>query len=81
MGTSAVTVRPSAQSVHFTDSDLVVELVDGRSVSLPLGWFPRLSSATPQQLENYEIRVDGEAIHWPDLKENVSMSGLLRGAH
>jgi hypothetical protein len=81
MGTSAVAIHALAQSVRFTDSDLIVELIDGRSVSLPLVWFPRLSSATPQQLENFEIRADGEGIHWPDLNENVSVAGLLRGAH
>jgi hypothetical protein len=81
MSTSAVEVHPLAQSVRFTDSDLVVELVDGRTVSVPLVWFPRLSRATPEQLENFEILADGEGIHWPDIDEDLSVAGLLRGDH
>lgn len=81
MSTSAVEVHPLAQSIRFTDSDLVVELVDGRTVSVPLVWFPRLSKATPEQLENFEILADGEGIHWPDIDEDLSVAGLLRGDH
>jgi hypothetical protein len=81
MSTSAVEVRPQAQNVRFTESDLVVELVDGRTVSVPFIWFPRLSGATPQQLENFEIISDGEGIHWPDLDEDLSVAGLLLGSH
>lgn len=81
MSTSAVEVRPQAQNVRFTDSDLVVELVDGRTVSVPFVWFPRLSRATPEQLENFEIIADGEGIHWPDLDEDLSVAGLLLGSH
>ena len=81
MSTSVVDVHPLAQSIRFTDSDLVVELVDGRTVSVPLVWFPRLSKATPEQLENFEILADGEGIHWPDIDEDLSVAGLLRGDH
>ena len=81
MSTSAVEVHPLAQSIRFTDSDLVVELVDGRTVSVPLVWFPRLSKATPQQLENFEILADRQGIHWPDIDEDLSVAGLLRGDH
>jgi hypothetical protein len=81
MSTSAVEVHPQALSVRFTDSDLVVELVDGRTVSVPFVWFPRLSRATPKQLENFEIIADGEGIHWPDLDEDLSVAGLLLGSH
>jgi len=81
MSTSAVEVHPLAQNVSFTDSELVVELVDGRTVSVPLVWFPRLTDATRQQLENFEILADGEGIHWPDLDEDLSIAGLLRGTH
>jgi len=81
MSTSAVEVHPLAQSVSFTDSELVVELIDGRTVSVPLVWFPRLTNATREQLENFEILADGEGIHWPDLDEDLSVAGLLRGTH
>ena len=81
MSTSVVDVHPLAQSIRFTDSDLVVELVDGRTVSVPLVWFPRLSKSTPEQLENFEILADGEGIHWPDIDEDLSVAGLLRGDH
>jgi len=76
-----IEVHPLAQQVSFTDSDMVVALVDGRTVSVPIIWFPRLASASRQQLENYEILADGEGIHWPDVDEDLSVSGLLRGTH
>lgn len=81
MSTSAVENHPQAQNVRITDSDLIVELVDGRTVSVPFVWFPRLSRATPEQLANFEIIADGEGIHWPDLDEDLSVAGLLRGSH
>lgn len=80
MSTSAVETRPLAQSVRFTGSDLIVELVDGRTLSVPLVWFPALSGATPEQLANCEIIADGEGIHWPDVDEDLSVAGLLRGS-
>lgn len=81
MSTLAVKMRPLAQSVKFTDDDLIVSLVDGRKVTVPLVWFPRLSKASKNQLENYELLGDGEGIHWPEIDENLSVSGLLRGDH
>ena len=81
MSTSAVEVHPLAQNVTFTGSDLVVDLVDGRRVSVPLEWFPRLANATREQLEKFEILADGEGIHWPDVDEDLSVAGLLRGEH
>jgi len=79
MSTPAVEVNPLAQNVSFTENDLVIELVDGRTVTVPLVWFPNLSNATPQQLNNFELLGDGEGIHWPDIDEDLSVSGLLRG--
>ena len=79
MSTPAVEVNPLAQNVSFTENDLVIELVDGRTVTVPLVWFPNLSNATPQQLNNFELLGDGERIHWPDIDEDLSVSGLLRG--
>lgn len=81
MSTSAVELHPLAESVSFTDSDLLVELIDGRKISVPLEWFPRLAGATREQLENFEILADGEGIHWPDVDEDLSVAGLLRGEH
>ena len=81
MSTSAVEEHPRAHSIRFTENDLVVELVDGRTITVPFIWFPRLSRAGRDQLENAEIIADGEGIHWPDLDEDLSVGGLLRGSH
>ena len=70
-----------AESVEFTDNDMVVFLVDGRKVIIPIGWFPRLANATKSQLENYELLGDGEGVHWPEIDEDLSVAGLLRGSH
>lgn len=70
-----------AREVRFTENDLVVFLVDGRTVSVPLSWFPRLANASREQLLNYQLLGDGEGIHWPELDEDISVSGLLRGVH
>ena len=80
MSTLAVETHPIAQDVEFTEDDLVVVLVDGRKVSVPLVWFPRLEKATKDQLENYELLGDGEGIHWPELDEDISVAGLLWGS-
>ncbi len=81
MSTLAVDVKPFAQSVSFTEDDLTVVLADGRTIIVPLIWFHRLAEANLEQLENYELLGDGEGIHWPDLDEDISVDGLLRGAH
>ncbi|GAJ00574.1 unnamed protein product [marine sediment metagenome] len=81
MSILAVELHPLAQNVEFTEDDLIVSLIDGRKVIVPLIWFPRLSNATKEQLENYEILGDGEGIHWPDIDEDLSVEGLLRGTH
>ncbi|OGI67732.1 MAG: hypothetical protein A2W18_15355 [Candidatus Muproteobacteria bacterium RBG_16_60_9] len=81
MSTSPIEVHPIAQSVDFTDDDLVVSLVDGRKVVVPLVWFPRLAKATKGQLRHYELLGDGEGIHWPEIDEDLSVAGLLRGSH
>lgn len=79
MNTLAVETHPLAQNVEFTEDDLVVSLVDGRKVIVPLVWFPRLSNATKSQLEHCEVLGDGEGIHWPEIDEDLSVAGLLRG--
>lgn len=72
---------PLAEQVEFTKDELVVWLVDGRTVTIPLVWFPRLASATTEQLHKYEILGDGEGIHWPDIDEDLNVEGLLLGTH
>jgi len=56
-----------------------VSLVDGRRVSVPLAWFPRLLHASPAQRSNWQLLGDGEGIHWPDVDEDLSVAGILRG--
>ena len=68
-----------AKEVVFSQDELAVLLADGRRVSVPLAWFPRLLHATPEQRANYEILGDGQGIHWPDLDEDLSVAGLLKG--
>jgi len=79
MSTLAVELHPQAHNIKYTDSTIIVELVDGRTISAPLIWFPRLSQARKEQLENWELLGDGEGIHWPELDEDLSVSGLLMG--
>jgi hypothetical protein len=81
MSTSAVELHPFAQNVTCTETSLVVELLDGRVISAPLSWFPRLSNATPEQLQNWQLLGNGEGIHWPDIDEDLSVAGLLAGTH
>lgn len=57
---------------------MVVSLIDGRTIAIPLVWFPRLASANQKQLANYELLGDGEGIHWQDVDEDISVAGLLR---
>ena len=68
------------ESVYFTRNALVVDLVDGRTISVPLSWYPRLAKATPQQRSHWEICGGGYGIHWPEIDEDLSTHGLLRGA-
>ena len=81
MSTSAVKLHPQAHNVRCTDAAIVVELIDGRTITAPLVWFPRLSRATKEQLANWELLGDGEGIHWPEVDEDLSVSGLLAGTH
>lgn len=79
MSSSVVEATPLAESVRVTDDELIVALVDGRTISVPLVWFPRLLHATPEQRANVELLGDGEGMHWPDVDEDLSVAGLLRG--
>jgi len=68
------------QNVRIDAETLSVDLADGRSVTAPLAWFPRLLNATPAQRSNWRLGGAGYGIHWPDLDEDLSVEGLLRGA-
>jgi hypothetical protein len=68
-----------AKDVRTSGDELSVLLADGRRVSVPLAWFPRLLHATPAERENWRLLGDGEGIHWPDLDEDLSVAGLLEG--
>jgi len=67
----------SAKAAHFDNDQLWVELLDGRTIGVPLAWFPRLLRATPAQRERYEISPGG--LHWEELDEDISIAGLLAG--
>jgi len=81
MNTLAVEVQPIAEHIHFSDSELMVALADGRTISVPISWFASLSNATEAQLQDYELLGNGEGIHWPQLDEDLSVKGLLLGFH
>ncbi len=79
MSTSVAESRPLARSVEVTDDELRVQLADGRQISAPLVWFPRLAAAPAAARDRWEILGDGEGIHWPDVDEDLSVAGLLAG--
>jgi hypothetical protein len=66
-----------ARAVEFAPDIFVVHLEDGRSLSVPLEWFPRLRDATPEQRAHWELIEPGIGIHWPELDEDISVAGLL----
>jgi Protein of unknown function (DUF2442) len=75
-------LRPgeAVRDVHFSEDTLSVDLADGRTITVPLVWYPRLLDATPEQRRNWQIIGAGYGIHWPDVDEDLSTEGLLRGA-
>jgi hypothetical protein len=80
MSTSSVaTEMATAANVRVTDRALVVELRDGRVVSVPLAWYPRLAEGSPGERRRWELLGPGIGIHWPDLDEDISVEGLLQG--
>ncbi|HEU0302143.1 MAG TPA: DUF2442 domain-containing protein [Longimicrobium sp.] len=66
-------------SVVVTDETITADLVDGRSISVPLAWSWRLSEATPEQRANWRLIGSGQGIHWPDVDEDISVRGMLDG--
>ena len=68
-------------TARVTDDELIVDLKDGRTISVPLAWFPRLLHGTAAERCNWELLGDGEGIHWPDLDEDLSIDGLIGITH
>ena len=80
MTTLAIEIRMvSAQNVQVTDDALIVDLSDGRTVSVPLAWFPRLLHGTPEERNKWRLIGEGEGIHWPALDEDISVENLILG--
>ena len=80
MGILATAADERVADVFFDPDTLSVRLKDGRTISVPLAWYPRLLSATPGQRDNWKIAGGGYGIHWPEIDEDLSTEGLLRGA-
>jgi hypothetical protein len=68
------------RDVNLTDDELSVALMDGRTIIVPLAWYPRLANATPEQRARWELAGAGYGIHWPDVDEDLSTEGLLLGS-
>jgi hypothetical protein len=75
-------VKPGerVKDVRFTEDTMAVDLVDGRTIIVPLVWFPKLLDATTEQRRNWQISGAGYGLYWPDVDEDLSTEGLLRGA-
>lgn len=79
LSTLALDAAARARHVRVTRDELIVDLQDGRTVSVPLAWFPRLLHATARQRRRWELLGDGEGVRWPEVDEDLSVAGLLRG--
>ena len=80
MPTPTVTVDQRVTNVTITKERITLALRDGRTVSAPLAWYPRLERATPKQRKNWRIAGGGFGIHWPEIDEDLNVEGLLKGA-
>ena len=79
MNTVVTGAEARLRSIHITEDEIIAQLVDGRSISVPLIWSWRLSEATAAQRQHFEILGDGQGIHWPDIDEDISVEGMLHG--
>jgi hypothetical protein len=68
-----------AAGVEISEDTLTVELADGRTIAVPIGWYPRLATATDKERSNWRLIADGSGIHWPAIDEDVSVVNLLAG--
>jgi hypothetical protein len=80
MGILALAADERVADVEVTDDLLSVRLMDGRTISVPLVWYPRLANASPDQRRNWRVSGGGYGLHWEELDEDLSTEGLLRGA-
>jgi len=71
--------KPRAVSVSTSDDELTVQFSDGRTISVPLSWYPRLEHATSEERQDWELIGHGSGIHWPAVDEDISVDSLLRG--
>src|SRR5258708_40218654 len=80
MSISEIELREGvAQTISISEDALVVDLADGRTITVPFPWFPRLAHGTPVERANWRLIGNGEGIHWPDLDEDISVASLLAG--
>ncbi len=80
MGILAIQADERVKDVHFTEETISVDLMDGRTITVPLVWYPRLLNATPEQRAKWEVSGGGYGIHWEEIDEDLSTEGMLRGA-
>jgi Protein of unknown function (DUF2442) len=80
MSTSIIQADEMVGNVSFTEETISVDLIDGRTIVVPLTWYPRLLNTTPAQRLNWKICGGGYGIHWDSIDEDLSTSGMLRGA-
>ena len=71
--------EPRAQDISVTEDSLILDLVDGRTIHVPLVWYPRLWYGTPEEREKFEIFGDGKYLHWPELDEDLTVAGIVAG--
>jgi len=80
MSISVVEIEiPYALNIHTTEDTLTVDLSDGRTISVPLGWYPRLKYASPEERTHWRLIGKGQGIHWEDMDEDINVEGLLAG--
>ncbi len=79
MDSLVLRVEPRAMAVVCSEHELRVSLTDGRWLSVPIVWFPRLAHASPAERANYELMGEGQGIHWPGVDEDISVAGLIAG--
>ncbi|MHB8846307.1 MAG: DUF2442 domain-containing protein [Nitrospirota bacterium] len=79
MNTAVILQEVKIKSIQITEDTITAQLVDGRTISVPLAWSWRLSEATPKQRANYELIGDGQGVRWPDIDEDISAEGMLYG--
>lgn len=80
MTISRIQTDERVKDVRLTEDTIAVDLMDGRTITVPLVWYPRLFNATPKQRENWRVSGSGYGIHWEEIDEDLSTEGMLRGA-